>query len=150
GTTVACTAPCDAPEKCEPMGQRCVECLTNDDCREREYCDVEGGTFTCKSGCRDDAQCQALAEAMGVTVTAGCCERKCVNLDRDQMNCGTCSTACMGQNITEATCRGGKCGFGNCLPGFADCDGDPGNGCEHAVNTMEECGACNTPCAPAN
>ena len=38
-----------------------------------------------------------------------------------------------------------------CLPGFADCDGNTGNGCETATsNSITNCGACGTACSYTN
>jgi hypothetical protein len=36
-----------------------------------------------------------------------------------------------------------------CNPGFADCDGDAANGCETALSTVNNCGACGVVCASA-
>jgi hypothetical protein len=37
-----------------------------------------------------------------------------------------------------------------CPPGFADCDGNPTNGCETSLSTPANCGACGTACVRAN
>jgi hypothetical protein len=37
-----------------------------------------------------------------------------------------------------------------CPAGFADCDGNPQNGCEKAVTTVSDCGACGNACALPN
>jgi hypothetical protein len=34
-----------------------------------------------------------------------------------------------------------------CPAGYADCDGQPGNGCERALTTNTDCGGCGVPCA---
>ena len=50
-----------------------------------------------------------------------------------------------------ATCDGGSCTNPTCPTGFADCDGDPSNGCEtNTVTDVANCGACNTACGAAN
>jgi hypothetical protein len=46
---------------------------------------------------------------------------------------------------------GGDAGALSCPPGFADCDGDPTNGCEGALSTSaESCGACGVMCRAAD
>src|SRR5262245_37279460 len=45
---------------------------------------------------------------------------------------------------------GGDAGALSCPPGFADCDGDPSNGCEGALSTSaDNCGACGVKCQVA-
>jgi len=47
------------------------------------------------------------------------------------------------------TCVGGQCRYA-CLEGFADCDGDPANGCEQAVSSDPlNCGGCGVVCSTA-
>jgi hypothetical protein len=47
-----------------------------------------------------------------------------------------------------AVCIASSCGYEECAPGFADCDGVPSNGCESNVKTsLTHCGACNAKCA---
>lgn len=38
-------------------------------------------------------------------------------------------------NTASATCVGGRCAPAACNDGFADCDGNPANGCEAALGT---------------
>ncbi|MFO0628908.1 MAG: hypothetical protein U0325_25255 [Polyangiales bacterium] len=52
----------------------------------------------------------------------------------DVMNCGACGRACRYANAA-ATCANGACAMGSCGTGYADCDGDPSNGCEVNLNT---------------
>jgi hypothetical protein len=55
------------------------------------------------------------------------------NLQTDNAHCGNCSTACppFGLMSFGSTCTAGHCVL-NCELPFADCDGDPNNGCESA------------------
>jgi hypothetical protein len=53
-------------------------------------------------------------------------------------------------NVASATCNAGACGNILCRPGFADCNGDPADGCERSLNSLTDCGACNRACAPAH
>lgn len=43
---------------------------------------------------------------------------------------------CALPNTDAATCRGGVCAPAVCTSGFADCDGNPSNGCELAVGGL--------------
>lgn len=44
-------------------------------------------------------------------------------------DCGQCGNVCGTQNTVSSTCTAGACKL-TCKPNFADCDGDPSNGCE--------------------
>ena len=63
------------------------------------------------------------------------------------LNCGACGNACPAPANSTATCANGVCGIGGCNAGFADCDGQGGNGCE--VNTQtsaSNCSRCGNVC----
>lgn len=61
-----------------------------------------------------------------------------VNLNSTS-NCGACRRACPVPPHTVATCSSGDCSF-TCSTGYANCDGNPGNGCEvRFVLQVEEC-----------
>jgi hypothetical protein len=60
-----------------------------------------------------------------------------------------CPTACENAH-GAADCSGGRCVV-TCENGYADCDSDPGNGCE--ISTMDDrasCGSCQTACENPN
>ncbi|MEZ4299830.1 MAG: fibrinogen-like YCDxxxxGGGW domain-containing protein, partial [Polyangiaceae bacterium] len=62
-------------------------------------------------------------------------------------HCGACGNPCTAANGTPA-CTAGTCGVGSCDAGFADCDGQYGNGCEIATSAdTANCGACGNTCA---
>jgi hypothetical protein len=68
------------------------------------------------------------------------------NTATDVLHCGSCTNACALANATPQ-CISGTCRIMTCLPGFADCDGMPGNGCEVDTRTNNmNCGACNNRC----
>ncbi len=68
----------------------------------------------------------------------------------DVNNCGACGKACSYANAT-GTCAGGVCGMGACNEGYADCNGDPADGCEADLETnLTHCGACGRACSFAN
>jgi hypothetical protein len=57
-----------------------------------------------------------------------------------------CGNACPARPNATATCSMGVCGF-TCNPGFADCDGNPANGCETNLNESPlHCGRCENAC----
>lgn len=61
-------------------------------------------------------------------------------------HCGACGRLC---NLANATsdCTSGACRLVRCNPGFADCDGNPLNGCETNINTnIDHCGRCGNVC----
>lgn len=60
--------------------------------------------------------------------------------------CGGCCTTCSFPNAT-ATCVNGVCTIGACNAGFANCNGNPADGCETNIQTnTQNCGACNAVC----
>jgi hypothetical protein len=65
-------------------------------------------------------------------------------------NCGGCGVTCDLPNASE-TCGSMACQLLSCESGYADCDGDPSNGCE--VNVEDDagnCGSCGNVCANEN
>jgi hypothetical protein len=67
------------------------------------------------------------------------------SLTTDDHNCGDCGNACVNLNGTTG-CAAGIC-IPSCDPGFADCDGNPANGCETNTNVdMLNCGGCGVEC----
>ncbi len=69
------------------------------------------------------------------------------NQAMDPANCGACGNACNLPNVASATCTGGRCGIGMCAPGFADCNGNPADGCEANLATdSTHCGSCARAC----
>jgi hypothetical protein len=89
--------------------------------------------FTCNAGFAD---CDGDA--------ANGCE---VSLATTPSHCGACGSACSVANGV-AGCAAGRCTLARCNTGYADCDGDPANGCETNLGTNAlHCGACNTRCA---
>jgi len=78
-------------------------------------------------------------------MTADGCE---TDLANDPANCTMCANACTPPPNVVATCTAGVCGTtGDCVIGFADCDGMAASGCEVDVLTdVNNCGACAMPC----
>lgn len=78
------------------------------------------------------------------------CSGVCTQLSSDVNNCGACGSACSFANGSGA-CTGGSCQLSACNSGYANCDGNPTNGCEVNTNTsLSNCGACGALCALPN
>ena len=69
------------------------------------------------------------------------------NLNTDSNNCGGCDAICT-SGPPPTVCMLGTCEISYCDPGVADCDGLAGNGCEVALTTISDCGACDVSCGP--
>jgi len=68
-----------------------------------------------------------------------------VELDRDVDHCGGCGLVCRAAHGTPQ-CSGGICTVRACDTDWADCDGDPSNGCEASLRTRADCGVCGNEC----
>jgi hypothetical protein len=122
--TNGCEASLDGTASCGACGVLCGG--------STPLCATAGMSFACSSGC-----------ATGETR----CGSSCVDTQRSVSDCGGCDTACPSVANAARTCAAGRCGFG-CNDGFADCDGDPTNGCEVFLGTSAaNCGACRNACA---
>jgi len=68
-------------------------------------------------------------------------------------NCGGCGIACAPPHAA-GVCSAGVCAVGTCSPGFSDCNGLAGDGCEYAVAGFaadpDNCGACGVSCQLVN
>lgn len=71
------------------------------------------------------------------------------DLSVDPDNCGSCGVACDAPRAVTR-CTGGVCEVESCESGWGDCSGGATDGCETELNTLSDCGECDTPCAPAN
>ncbi|MDB4932517.1 MAG: uncharacterized protein JWM10_5001, partial [Myxococcaceae bacterium] len=101
---------------------------------------------TCVAGACSATACTApLANCDGVEGNG--CE---VTTSTDTAHCGACQHACSFEHAA-ASCAAGACAMGTCAAGWANCDGDPANGCEvDLTSDAAHCGACATACATAN
>lgn len=112
---------------------------------------VGGGALSCEKGGRTGV-CTA-----GVCVTdcangTGDCDGSTANgcetsLSTNQ-DCGDCGKKCEPANA-GGQCQAGVCAVVACNKGFANCDGKDENGCETALGTDFDCGACGDSCAIA-
>ncbi len=91
-------------------------------------------TLACASGmCL--GTCSSGFDDCNLDLRADGCETDLLTSTSD---CGGCGLSCSNTHGTT-TCLSGAC-VPTCASGFADCDGNPGNGCE--TNTKYSCGAC--------
>ncbi|HEX7481741.1 MAG TPA: hypothetical protein VF331_28300 [Polyangiales bacterium] len=110
--------------------------------------------------------CRALPYILSSGCAAGACQYVCqtgradcdhkaangceVDLTSNR-NCGACGNDCGNlPHVNSAACSAGVCKNLVCAAGWADCDGDPQNGCERSLRTLNDCGSCNAACAPAH
>jgi hypothetical protein len=107
-------------------------------------CSTVNGTPSCSNGTCGIA-CTAPYLNCDSNVDNGCE----VNGNTDTTHCGSCSKVCNSTNGT-ATCTSGACGI-NCNGGYANCNGNPDDGCEINLNTdVTHCGSCPKVCSNFN
>ena len=130
------------------------------------------GEALCGGSCVDTArstqhcgECDRACDrtnATAVACAAGRCQLTCregfADCDMDPRNgcetslgtttnCGRCRNECPAPagDHRVAACVMGACAAG-CAAGFGDCDRDPANGCEAALDTPTHCGRCGNAC----
>jgi hypothetical protein len=165
--------PCAAGQKCNVAADcesavcadgTCSQPTCSDKVKNGDESDVDcgGGCPTCAPGQR----CNLGTDCAGGSCTGSTCALVCLdgrgncdgdatngcetNLKTDAQHCGSCDGHC---NVPHASalCSGGKCQVQACTPPFADCDGDPSNGCEtNTSSDAKNCGACGTTCVDIN
>jgi hypothetical protein len=65
----------------------------------------------------------------------------------DVNNCGMCGNVCPTPANGTAVCASSMCGLGTCNAGYADCNNNPGDGCEFNTQTdPNNCGGCGVKC----
>ena len=119
-----CTAP---TPMCDTTSNQCAECLIDTDCPSGQIC--AGGA--CAVGCSVSQPCQAGNET--------CCSGSCHDVSSDINDCGACGTKCPSYANAASTCSSGQCGMGPCAAGFADCNQNTADGCEHNVTQNGPC-----------
>jgi hypothetical protein len=152
---------CNGPLKCESGWGDCDAdgakgCTANG-------CETELGSMQNCGACGDT--CAADQECITVKVLGGgerheCldkCEKTgrvrcgednaCLDVLTDYTNCGACGYQCRGARGNQIdVCDRGSCTV-ECRTGFADCNGDPGDGCEvELLSNAANCGACGNRC----
>ncbi len=152
-TCASGTADCDA------LGGNGCEYLTDGFATDEQncggcglVCDPASGTGACLGGECTIATCDAgSADCDGLPANG--CETTSADLQTDEANCGGCGLVC---DPTSAVgeCLSGGCTVAQCDLGFADCNGDPDDGCEVDTDDFAtdgaNCGGCGAACAPAS
>lgn len=141
---VASYADCngDASDGCETnllLPDNCGAC--GKDCRSlpnvsNSTCGADGCMLQCHSGrgdCDNDSS-NGCETALDAATSCGSCDSDCTKL----------------ANVSSAACSENVCGQVKCADGYADCNGTAADGCERALDTASDCGACDKPCAIAH
>ncbi|MCS6856180.1 MAG: hypothetical protein NZM37_00570 [Sandaracinaceae bacterium] len=138
-------------QNCGTCGNRCP-----DRANSTRTCSGGGCGFTCNSGFADcDRNAENGCECSGMCITgipsggAGVCSGTSMDAGTDASRDSGVDAGRDGGVDAWAMDAGGdaSCPFG--FIGFADCDGNPSNGCEANTNTnVRHCGACGVQCGP--
>ena len=145
GRDCADGSPCPAGYECALDTEQCVPSdFTCDECADNDG-DGYGDGGTCDGYDCDDHDATTNEDA------AELCDGRDNDCDRlidedfdmltDPANCGICGTSCDVANA-DGTCSEGACQLVSCEEGFADCDGQVGNGCETDISDTGSCGLC--------
>jgi hypothetical protein len=112
--------PCPLGSYCDLATSSCVKgCLGNDHCPSTERCDTS--VFQCALACKEGDECP------GHLV----CNKR---LTDGSLVCPSC--------IEAHGDMGARC---ECSYPYADCNGDPGDGCETPIGTLTDCYGCAKP-----
>lgn len=127
-TSNGCEQAIDNPSHCGACGAQCDK-----PAHASAGCNDDGcGIGQCDSGYGD---CNQDAED-------GCEQRL-----TDPMHCGSCDTRCdQLPHIEQSQCENAACVVLRCSEGFADCNGDPSDGCEADLAGASSCGGCGAAC----
>ena len=108
-------------------------------------CASPDGATSCATGACEITSCtDPTTDDCDGDVTTGC-EATLDTLT----DCGACGVPCDFAGASES-CATGTCVLGACDALFDDCDADPTNGCERALTTLTDCGACGAGCTITN
>jgi len=130
---------------CDGTVQNGCETSTSSELMSCGACDLECTTAQGSTACA-----QGVCMPSCVPGMSGDCDGNAQNgcetdLTTDLQSCGTCGTVCMNAHGT-ASCVGGAC-TPVCVANYADCDGNPVNGCETNIATDPgNCGGCGLTC----
>ena len=132
-------------------------------CGSPGTCAQPADAHTCGS-CGNDCTALPHVVASGAGCSSGKCSYTCVAGFGDcratgtgcstdlstPAACGTCANDCTNlPHVNGPTnCGTGHCSFppSSCAAGYGDCNGDPTDGCETALNEAAHCGTCATTC----
>jgi len=103
-------------------------------------CDYPGAEMSCAGGICQIADCDpGWGDCDGV-VTNGC-----ENTLDSLQHCGACGVTCDRDHATPS-CSGDTCHIQSCDSLWDNCNGVDSDGCETSLETLTDCGSCNTPC----
>ena len=105
-------------------------------------CSLAHATAACVSGSCSIASCE-----IGFADCDGDASNGCEADLSSDTTCGSCAVHCGAVDGGSTSCSGGSCAL-TCAADWADCDGDPANGCEQSLEAPNHCGACGTSCDP--
>jgi hypothetical protein len=109
-------------------------------------CTVQNGSPSCIGGTCGVGGCFGSFRDCDNNVVDGCE----TDISSNTSNCGACGSFCFVQNGFPV-CGGGTCQVGGCNNGFANCDNNPGDGCEvNLSNNSANCGTCGHFCSLPN
>jgi len=118
-----CADDSECPDQlCDPDTHECVDCTEDDQCEPGSVCGPDG---TCVPGCSETQFCPAGLQ---------CCTGACLDTQTDLANCGACGEACPGIDNATVVCAAGVCEFDMCDDGYADCNLNHDDGCEHNLS----------------
>ncbi|MEZ4393996.1 MAG: hypothetical protein R3A48_23225, partial [Polyangiales bacterium] len=147
-----CVAGCNPTQPC-PSGRTCCDGACIDPQDNTAHCGGCGMMCAAPNGA---PACVAGACAVGSCVGSfGDCDGTASNgcetdTSTSVAHCGGCGMACAARANATASCAAGSCAY-TCEMGFADCDGDPSNGCEvDTRTTVTACGMCGNVCPATN
>ncbi|AKU97410.1 Tryptophan synthase alpha chain [Labilithrix luteola] len=143
--------------KCGGTSEDCNHDLDNKKCAS-DGCEIDdvftdlnncgGCGIVCGPGeeCRDEGnghECLIPCKKSGTVL----CDEVCIDILNDPNNCGECGLACPSQSDNQIrSCKKGICQV-DCAKGYADCNGDPNDGCETDLRVHPgNCGACGHSC----
>lgn len=115
-----------------------------DESAGESLCNLRASTSVCVAGSCLIASCNADSVDCNEQAEDGCE----ATLDAVE-HCGLCSHRCELSHAT-AKCSAGTCEVASCDAGFADCDEKSENGCERALDTVNDCGGCGVTCRVPN
>ncbi|APR82660.1 Hypothetical protein A7982_08009 [Minicystis rosea] len=92
----------------------------------------------------------ASSSSGGCAADEKLCAGGCVAVDDPAYGCGGVDCDPCDLAHVVAVCLSGACAVGACDSGFANCDGDPSNGCETPLGTDADCAFCGNACSAAN
>ncbi len=113
------------PNVCDPETRECVQCVGDSDCALGNVC----SEHACVPGCNAEQACAGQES---------CCEGTCIDTQSDELNCGQCGEACEVRPHVLTSCESSACAY-ICEEGFADCNGEAADGCEHNVTELGDC-----------